>query len=81
MIPFAAYVARYVWKQAFLRYIVKQNIISEDERSKLDERYRNGLDVYFQPITGNENDSKFTIINVMSADFGRAKNLIYKIIP
>jgi hypothetical protein len=50
---------RHVWQKAFLNHLVKEKIISEDERIKLDERYKNGFHVYFHPIIGNENDVLF----------------------
>jgi len=50
---------RHVWKKAFLNHLVKKQMISEEERTKLDEKYKNGFHVYFQSITGNENNVLF----------------------
>ena len=50
---------RHVWKRAFLHHLIKKNLITEDEQSKLDEKYKNGFHVYFQSITGNESDVLF----------------------
>lgn len=48
-----------VWKEAFLNYLVKQNIITSDESAALNNKFQNGFHVFFQPIEGDANEVLF----------------------
>ncbi len=50
---------RHIWKMAFLKHILKQEIISAEEYEEFSDMYSNGFHVYFQPITGDSNEVLF----------------------
>lgn len=50
---------RFIWQKAFLQHLLKQGVITEDEKVQYIEKYKNGFHVYFQPIKGSENDVLF----------------------
>lgn len=59
-VPFIPYKKiRFIWKEAFLRHLRKQNIINDEEKVRFTQIYKNGFHVYFQPIMGDINDVLF----------------------
>jgi predicted RNA-binding Zn-ribbon protein involved in translation (DUF1610 family) len=58
--PFLPYrKIRFLWKKAFLVHLRKQNMINDEEFIRFTEIYKNGFHVYFQSVTGNNNDKLF----------------------
>lgn len=60
---------RFIWQKAYLQHLVKQGIISVDEQTRYIERYKNGFHVYFQPITGSDNDVLFRTAQYIATGF------------
>ncbi len=60
---------RFIWQKAFLQHLMKQGIITEEEQNFYKERYKNGFHVYFQPITGTDNDVLFRTAQYIATGF------------
>jgi hypothetical protein len=59
-VPYIPYgKVHHIWKAAFLKHLLKQNVISSAEYTAFNDRYSNGFHVYFQPITGDNNEVLF----------------------
>ena len=49
----------YIWKKAFLKHLLKQNVITAQEYVMFNDSYKNGFHVCFQAISGTENEVLF----------------------
>ena len=58
--PFMSYKnMRYAWMNAACALLKKQGMLTDDELSRVKQKYKNGFHVYFQPIAGGNNDILF----------------------
>jgi hypothetical protein len=76
-VPFVPYAKiRHIWKTAFLKHLLKQGIITEEERQSFHETYRNGFHVHFQPITGGHNEVLFRTAEYIASGYFHNSQII-----
>ena len=60
---------RFQWKSAVLRHLVRKKMLTSKEAAEFRGRYSNGFHVYFQPVTGSENDVLFRTAEYLATGF------------
>jgi len=59
----------YIWKKAFLSHLLKKKIITTEEFDAFCESYKKGFHVYFQAISGTENEVLFRTAEYIATGF------------
>jgi hypothetical protein len=60
---------RFHWQDVVLRHLVRKKIISPAEAIQFRRQYQNGFHVYFQSITGTENDVLFRTAEYLASGY------------
>lgn len=67
--------------QAFLNHLVKQNILTTEESTALNNKFANSFPVFFQPIEDDANEVLFRTAGYIAAGYSfRTDNIIKRLL-
>ncbi|MBW7893276.1 MAG: transposase, partial [Chitinophagaceae bacterium] len=68
---------RILWREALLKFLRRQKILTREEEVSFRNLYKKGFHVYFQPITGTETDILFRTAEYMATGFFHNSQILH----